>query len=162
MEYELAAQCSNYQQLLIMKKRLAMEKVGGTILLVLSVLYCKVGLGRVSSWPPQVNPPTCEGLTRSERLLWYRNNQEAVQVLIPVTCHLSPVTCHLQPVTCHLPPVTCHLSPRSLTRSARRSRATTGSWSWPAVYAAPRRRPWRSAPPGTEGNTGKHCHILQS
>jgi len=53
VEYELAAQCSNYQQLLIMKKRLAMEKV---------------------------NPPTCEGLTRSERLLWYRNNQEAVQL----------------------------------------------------------------------------------
>jgi len=53
VEHELAAKCGNWQQLQIMKKQYGKEKV---------------------------YPPTCEGLTRSERLLWYRNNQPKIQL----------------------------------------------------------------------------------
>jgi len=53
VEYELAAKCGNWQQLQLMKKQHGKEKV---------------------------NPPTCDGLTRSERLLWYRNNEAEVQL----------------------------------------------------------------------------------
>jgi len=53
VEYALAADCANYQQLQMMKKKYGKEKV---------------------------QPKTCEGLTRSERLLWYRNNQPAIQL----------------------------------------------------------------------------------
>jgi len=53
VEYALAADCDNYQQLQMMKQKFGKEKV---------------------------QPKTCEGLTRSERLLWYRNNQPAIQL----------------------------------------------------------------------------------
>jgi len=53
VERDLAAQCGTWQQLSIMKKRFGQETV---------------------------NPPSCDGLTRSERLLWYRRNQPAVEL----------------------------------------------------------------------------------
>jgi len=53
VEYELAANCCNYQQLQILKKNYGKEKV---------------------------QPLTCEGLTRSERILWYRANQPSIQL----------------------------------------------------------------------------------
>jgi len=53
MERELAEQCGTWQQLAIMKKKMGEERE---------------------------NPSSCEGLTRSERLLWYRRNKEAVDL----------------------------------------------------------------------------------
>lgn len=55
VDREMAAECSNYQQLLLMKKRRAENRE---------------------------MPPTPEGLTPSERLLWYRSatGQEATQL----------------------------------------------------------------------------------
>jgi len=53
VERELAAQCGTWQQLNIMKKK----------------------YGEVKE-----NPATCEGMTKSERLLWYRRNQPAIEL----------------------------------------------------------------------------------
>lgn len=53
VEYEMAAQCSNYQQLQLMKAR---------------------------HNNPQPMAATCDGMTKSERLLWYRANQPAVEL----------------------------------------------------------------------------------
>jgi len=53
VERELAAQCGTWQQLNIMKKKFGEERE---------------------------NPASCEGMTRSERLLWYRRNQPAVEL----------------------------------------------------------------------------------
>jgi len=53
VERELAAQCGTWQQLAIMKKK-----------------YGEV----------RENPTSCEGMTRSERLLWYRRNQPAIEL----------------------------------------------------------------------------------
>jgi len=53
VERDMAAQCSNYQQLNIMKKKFLEDKE---------------------------EPEDCRGLTRSERLLWYRNNQGKVEL----------------------------------------------------------------------------------
>jgi len=53
VEHELAGQCGTWQQLRIMKERHGKQ---------------------------EEQPATCEGLTRSQRLLWYRNNQPAVQL----------------------------------------------------------------------------------
>jgi len=53
VERELAAQCGTWQQLAIMKKK-----------------YGEV----------RENPSSCEGMTRSERLLWYRRNQPAIEL----------------------------------------------------------------------------------
>merc|ERR1712128_166619 len=52
-ERELAAQCGTWQQLNIMKKK----------------------YGEVKE-----NPATCEGMTKSERLLWFRRNQPAIEL----------------------------------------------------------------------------------
>jgi len=53
VERELAAQCGTWQQLNIMKKK-----------------YGEV----------RENPASCEGMTKSERLLWYRRNQPAIEL----------------------------------------------------------------------------------
>jgi len=53
VERELAEQCGTWQQLAIMKKRYGQERE---------------------------NPPTCDGMTRSERLLWFRRNQPAIEL----------------------------------------------------------------------------------
>lgn len=53
VEHALAADCDNYQQLQFLKQKYGKEKV---------------------------QPATCEGLTRSERILWYRANQPVVQL----------------------------------------------------------------------------------
>jgi len=53
LERQLASECGTWQMLNILKKRYNEEKE---------------------------NPPTCEGMTRSERLLWYRRNQPAVEL----------------------------------------------------------------------------------
>eukprot|EP00092_Neocalanus_flemingeri_P031453 GFUD01034159.1.p1 GENE.GFUD01034159.1~~GFUD01034159.1.p1 ORF type:complete len:339 (+),score=136.24 GFUD01034159.1:151-1167(+) len=53
VERELAAQCGTWQQLNIMKKKYGEKRE---------------------------NPSSCEGMTRSERLLWYRRNQPAIEL----------------------------------------------------------------------------------
>ena len=53
VERELAADCTTWQQLALTKRRLL---------------------------EPQYNPPTTEGLTRSERLLWFRRNQQELEL----------------------------------------------------------------------------------
>ena len=53
LERELAAGCGTWQQLSIMKRR-ALED--------------------------REKPASCDGLTRSERLLWYRDNEEKVDL----------------------------------------------------------------------------------
>merc|ERR1711962_1328488 len=55
LEWDLAAKCSNYQQLLIMKKNQGNEQ----------------GIQNATS---------CAGMTPSERLIWYRANQPAVEL----------------------------------------------------------------------------------
>merc|ERR1712240_587777 len=55
LEWKLAAKCSNYQQLLIMKKNQGNEQ---------SIQ----------------NAASCAGMTPSERLIWYRANQPAVEL----------------------------------------------------------------------------------
>merc|ERR1712109_120575 len=55
LEWDLAAKCSNYQQLLIMKKNQGNEQ----------------GIQNAAS---------CAGMTPSERLIWYRANQPAVEL----------------------------------------------------------------------------------
>merc|ERR1712088_684665 len=55
LEWDLAAKCSNYQQLFIMKKNQGNEQ----------------GIQSASS---------CAGMTPSERLIWYRANQPAVEL----------------------------------------------------------------------------------
>merc|ERR1712012_753858 len=55
LEWDLAAKCSNYQQLLIMKKNQGNEQ---------SIQ----------------NAASCAGMTPSERLIWYRANQPAVEL----------------------------------------------------------------------------------
>merc|ERR1712130_63830 len=55
LEWDLASRCSNYQQLLILKKNQGIEK----------------GIQSASS---------CAGMTPSERLIWYRANQPAVEL----------------------------------------------------------------------------------
>jgi len=53
VERELAAQCGTWQQLNIMKKKYGEQRE---------------------------NPASCEGMTKSERLLWYRRNQPAIEL----------------------------------------------------------------------------------
>jgi len=53
VERELAAQCGTWQQLAILKKKYGEERE---------------------------NPASCEGMTKSERLLWYRRNQPAIEL----------------------------------------------------------------------------------
>merc|ERR1712013_956420 len=53
VERELAEQCGTWQQLAILKKRYGVERE---------------------------NPASCEGMTRSERLLWFRRNQPAIEL----------------------------------------------------------------------------------
>ena len=53
LERDLAKQCGTWQQLSIMKRR-AMEE--------------------------REKPATCDGLTKSERLIWYRENQDKVEL----------------------------------------------------------------------------------
>jgi hypothetical protein len=53
VERELAAQCGTWQQLAILKKKYGEERE---------------------------NPTSCEGMTKSERLLWYRRNQPAIEL----------------------------------------------------------------------------------
>merc|ERR1712110_1285165 len=55
LEWELASRCSNYQQLLILKKNQGNEN----------------GIQSAAS---------CQGMTPSERLIWYRANQPAVEL----------------------------------------------------------------------------------
>merc|ERR1712130_903983 len=55
LEWDLASRCSNYQQLLILKKNQGNEK----------------GIQSASS---------CAGMTPRERLIWYRANQPAVEL----------------------------------------------------------------------------------
>merc|ERR1711970_309578 len=55
LEWDLASRCSNYQQLLILKKNQGIEK----------------GIQSAAS---------CTGMTPSERLIWYRANQSAVEL----------------------------------------------------------------------------------
>merc|ERR1711936_1019191 len=55
LEWELASRCSNYQQLLILKKNQGNEQ----------------GIQNATS---------CAGMTPSERLIWYRANQPAVEL----------------------------------------------------------------------------------
>ena len=53
LERELVKQCGTWQQLSILKKKAVEERE---------------------------NPVSCEGLTPSERLLWYRRNVEGVEL----------------------------------------------------------------------------------
>merc|ERR1712013_313431 len=53
VERELAEQCGAWQQLAILKKRYGVERE---------------------------SPASCEGMTRSERLLWFRRNQPAIEL----------------------------------------------------------------------------------
>ena len=53
LERELVKQCGTWQQLSILKKKAVEERE---------------------------NPASCEGLTPSERLLWYRRNVEGVEL----------------------------------------------------------------------------------
>ena len=53
LERELAKQCGTWQQLSIMKRRALEERE---------------------------KPVNCEGLTRSERLLWFRDNEDKVDL----------------------------------------------------------------------------------
>merc|ERR1712212_888848 len=55
LEWDLASRCSNYQQLLILKKNQGNER----------------GIQNAAS---------CAGMTPSERLIWYRANQPAVEL----------------------------------------------------------------------------------